>query len=95
MWEYITIDVPKDKQMLTDLLAVKQADGWELVTLYERIQPVVAIGGTVLVGVFRKYKPVMTVELGDGDAVSLWDSINQFILNGAPTIRATIQEPHQ
>lgn len=94
MWEYQTIDVPKDKQMLLDLLTLKQTDGWELVTLYERIQPVVAIGGTILVGVFRKYKPSMTVELGGDDAVKLWDSINQCILD-KPVVTATIQEPQQ
>lgn len=94
MWEYQTIDVPKDKQMLLDLLTLKQTDGWELVTLYERIQPVVAIGGTILVGVFRKYKQLMTVELGDNAAIKLWDSINQCILD-KPVVTATIQEPQQ
>lgn len=54
MVEYIAIDVPKNPEELTGLLNAKQVDGWELLALYERIQPVVAIGGTVLVGVFRR-----------------------------------------
>lgn len=52
MFDYRVIDVPKDKQMLSDLLASMSDDSWHLIALYETHQPVVAIGGTVLHGVF-------------------------------------------
>lgn len=92
MWEYTVAELPKWPAPLEEALNARAKADWELVTLCESPQPQVAIGGTILVGVFRKYKPAWSfarpMPVGStctGPAATMIDS--------TPVV--TIQEPQQ
>lgn len=99
MWEYTIAELPKWPAPLEEALNERAKANWELVTLYESPQAQVAIGGTVLVGVFRRMK-MSTCGYADPSTFFV-PPVNQSILD-KPVVTAidstpvvSIQEPQQ